>query len=153
MRARAKGLTALAALCTGLAVAAVACAPPVDSASNRTTYSGGGSSSPSNNNAPVGNVPVQVLLTDDPFPYAYLIAVSLRASKLEIGSNGQYLTLIEWQGSPGVYEVLSLANGKTKSIATKSIPPGHYDRIRFTTPAVKVRVTNGPAFDASAPNG
>jgi hypothetical protein len=97
------------------------------------------------------NAPLQVSLTDDPFPYPFLSQVAVLLQRIEIEqAGGSWITLQEWGANPGLYDLATLANGQTRSLVARGIPTGSYDSVRVTFAGGKVHSTIGIAFPAVA---
>jgi hypothetical protein len=149
---RARVLTALGAF---LVAGPMACGLPIGAttSTSSTGRSSGGSGGGGGGAGTVG-APVQVLVTDDPFPYPFFSAIALRVSKVEVkDSSGNYTTLEDWGASFGTFEILGLTNGKSLSMATKSLPAVSFTAIRITMPGIHCYALNGQTFTVAAENG
>jgi hypothetical protein len=146
----------LAILVTGsLAISHLGCKQmptTATTAAHETTPNGGGGGGAGTAKTPVSTGPLQVSLTDDPLLYPFLTAISIQISKIEVRpSGGDYLTLEDWGNTPGLYELLGLVNGQTRSVLTRPVPAGAYDSMRVTFAGAHVRTIQGILMNAPAP--
>ncbi len=149
---RAAVLVALAAF---VAAGPMACGPPLGAATSSSGGGfGGGGGSSGRGGSGTSAAPVQVLVTDDPFPYPFFSTIALRVSKIEVkDTSGNYTTVEDWGASYGTFEILGLTNGKSLSMATKSLPAVSFTAIRVTMPSIHCYASNGANFTAPAENG
>ncbi|MBI4551505.1 MAG: DUF4382 domain-containing protein [Candidatus Latescibacteria bacterium] len=97
---------------------------------------------------------MRVVMTDDPFPAAYVSSAMVTITKVEArnqsADGSPFVTLSD---QTKTYNLLTLQNGITTELANLEVLAGTYDQFRLFVGAASVTLTDGRTFNLTVPSG
>jgi len=85
-------------------------------------------------------------LTDAPMPYNQFMAVNITIDKIELGNAADANSFIVIMNQSTTYNMLTLVNGITETMANMEIPEGQYDTLRLYISSTEMVMNNGDSF-------
>jgi len=85
-------------------------------------------------------------LTDAPMPYNQFMEVNITIDKIELGNAADANSFIVIMNQSTTYNMLTLVNGITETMADMSIPEGQYDTLRLYISSTEMVMNNGISF-------
>jgi len=106
--------------------------------------------------SPEGTGKLTVLLTDAPFPIDLVSEAKVSIDSVVIRRTGEsdlgnpFITVTT---EAATYDLLTLQNGVTATLAELNVPEGDYDLIRLYVDSASVTLRDGDSFEAFVPSG
>jgi hypothetical protein len=95
--------------------------------------------------------PTSVLLTDAPFPTGGIATASVGITRVQLHApTGALVPLLDAGSNEGDQEILSLTNGKTRSLSSANVPLGAYDSVHVTFSRAVLGLADGTELEATA---
>jgi hypothetical protein len=103
-------------------------------------------------NSPSGRM--RVVMTDDPFPSAYVSSAMVTITEIQArNQSAEGSPFVTLSNQTRTVNLLTLQNGLSTELADLDVPVGTYDQIRLVISAATVTLTDARTFNLTVPSG